>query len=168
VIYVDPDAYARLGTQDRHEVARVIGRLNRLEPEADRRILLAGPGRWGTTTVALGVPVAFAEIQRVSVLCEIMRLGEVVPDVSLGSHFFNDLVEQAMLYLALYPGYPGHLLEEARLRGWTGRLPELLPDDARLAGVIRVVDFPLPGDDRVLWLNASCVAQEALGWLARG
>ncbi len=165
VIYVDPDAYAALGTQDRHEVARVIGRLNRLEPGAERRTLLAGPGRWGTTTVALGVPVNFAEIQRVSVLCEIMRLGDVVPDVSLGSHFFNDLVEEAMLYLALYPGYAGHLLDEARLRAWPNLLPALLPDDARLAGVIRVVDFPLAGDGRALWLNASCVAQEATAWL---
>jgi hypothetical protein len=165
VIYVDPDAYARLATQARHEVARVIGRLNRLEPGADRRILLAGPGRWGTTTVSLGVPVTFAEIQRVSVLCEIMRLGDVVPDVSLGSHFFNDLVEEAMLYLALYPGYAGHALDEARLRAWPGRLAELLPDDAALAPVIRVVDFPLAGDPRRLWLNASCVAQEAVAWL---
>jgi len=166
IVYVDPDAYARLGTQDRHEAARVIGRLNRLEAGSDRRVLLAGPGRWGTTTVALGVPVTFAEIQRVSVLCEIMRLGDVVPDVSLGSHFFNDLVEQEMLYLALYPGYPGHLLDEPRLRALPNRLAELLPDDARLAEVVRVIDFPLPGDGRTLWLNASCVAQEAVTWLA--
>ena len=116
VVYVDPDAYVTLGTGDRHEVARVIGRLMRLEPEVDRKVMLLGPGRWGTTTVALGVPVSFAEIQRVSVLCEIMRIGDVVPDVSLGSHFFNDLVEESMLYVALYPAHPGHLLDEPRLR----------------------------------------------------
>jgi hypothetical protein len=165
VVFVDPDAYAALGTQDRHETARVVGRVTRHPASAELVVLLAGPGRWGTTTPSLGVPVSFPEIQRVAAICEIMRLGEVVPDVSLGSHFFNDLVEEAMLYLALYPGYPGHLLEEARLRGWPSRLPDLLPDDARLAGVIRVVDFPLAGDARTFWLNASCVAQEALGWL---
>ena len=117
VVYVDPDAYVNLGTGDRHEVARVIGRLMRLDPDVDRKVMLLGPGRWGTTTVALGVPVSFAEIQRVSVLCEIMRIGDVVPDVSLGSHFFNDLVEESMLYVALYPAHPGHLLDEPRLRG---------------------------------------------------
>lgn len=169
VVYVDPDAYVRLGTQDRHEVARVVGRVLRLVPKRALRVALLGPGRWGTTTPSLGVPVTFAEIQRASAICEIMKLGDVVPDVSLGSHFFNDLVEENMLYVALYPGYPGHALAEDRLRAAPNRLAELLPDDARLAEVIHVVDFP-PDGGRSLWLNANCVAQEVLCWIepARG
>ena len=167
VVYVDPDAYVNLGTGDRHEVARVIGRLMRLDPDVDRKVMLLGPGRWGTTTVALGVPVSFAEIQRVSVLCEIMRIGDVVPDVSLGSHFFNDLVEESMLYVALYPAHPGHLLDEPRLRGEPNLLASLLPDDGRMAGVIRVVDFTSK-DGQLLWLNCDCVRQEAVGFLEPG
>ena len=166
VVLVDPDAYVALGTQDRYEVARVIGRVTRLRPAGELEILLLGPGRWGTTTPSLGVPVSFAEIQRVSALCEVMGLGNVIPDVSLGSHFFNDLVESNMLYLALHPGYNGHALDLERLRAAPNRLPELLPDDARLAPVVRVIDFPLPEDDRVLWLNANSVAQEVVCYLA--
>ena len=167
IVYVDPDAYVRLGTQDRHEVARAIGRILRLAPKAALRVFLLGPGRWGTTTPSLGVPVTFAEIQRVSAVCEIMKLGDVVPDVSLGSHFFNDLVEEAMLYVALYPGYPGHALAAERLRAMPNRLSALLPDDARLAEVIRVLDFPDAGDGAgVLWLNANCVQQEVTCWVA--
>jgi pyruvate, water dikinase len=166
IVYVDPDAYARLGTQDRYEVARVVGRVVRRGAAPGPRVFLLGPGRWGTTTPSLGVPVSFAEIQRVSAVCEIMKLGDVIPDVSLGSHFFNDLVEENMLYVALYPGYAGHALDEARLRAAPSRLAELLPDDARLADVVHVVDFPLPGDGRTLWLNASCVAQEVVCYLA--
>ena len=165
VVYVDPDAYAGLGTQDRYEVARVVGRITRLEPAHRRHIFLLGPGRWGTTTPSLGVPVSFAEIQRVSALCEIMKIGNVIPDVSLGSHFFNDLVEENMLYVALYPGYPGHALDEAMLRGAPNVLPTLLPNDARMAEVVRVVDFPLEGDGRTLWLNANCVRQDVLCYL---
>jgi pyruvate, water dikinase len=165
IVYVDPDAYVRLGTQDRFEVARVVGRITRLDPAGARKIFLLGPGRWGTTTPSLGVPVSFPEIQRVSALCEIMKLGDVIPDVSLGSHFFNDLVEESMLYVALYPGYPGHALDEARLRAAPNRLAELSPDDARMSEAIRVIDFPLPGDGRTLWLNASCVGQEVLCYL---
>ncbi len=167
VVYVDPDAYALLGTGDRHEVGRVVGRLTALDREGRQKVLLLGPGRWGTTTPALGVPVSFAEIQRVSALCEIMRLGDVVPDVSLGSHFFNDLVEESMLYLALFPALAGHALDEARLRAAPNRLAALLPDDARLEGVIRVVDFP-PHGARTLWLNADCVRQEAVCYEAPG
>jgi hypothetical protein len=167
VVWVDPDAYAALGTQDRHETARVIGRVTRHAGSEHLAVLLAGPGRWGTTTVSLGVPVSFAEIQRATAICEVMRLGHVVPDVSLGSHFFNDLVEENLLYLAVYPGYDGHRVDEARLRSAPNRLEELCPDDARMAPVVRVVDFPLPGDDRTLWLHASCVAQTAVCHLAR-
>ena len=163
IVYVDPDVYATLGTQDRHEVARVVGRAVRRERGPS--VLLVGPGRWGTTTPSLGVPVSFAEIQRVSVLCEVMKIGDVVPDVSLGSHFFNDLVEANMLYLALYPSYPGHALDEARLRGATNRLPQLLPDDARLSNAVRVVDFPLEGDGRTLWLNANSFEQKVVCYL---
>ena len=163
LVYVDPDAYALLPTQDRHEVARVIGRLGRLPDARDRSTFLLGPGRWGSTTVSLGVPVTFAEIQRVSAICEILRIGNVIPDVSLGSHFFNDLVEANMLYVALYPTRPGHRLDEDRLRQAPNRLAELLPDDARLATVLHVVDLPLP-DGGILWLNADCVKQEVVCW----
>ena len=34
-----------------------------------------------------------------------------------------------------------------------------------MATVIHVVDFPLEGDGRTLWLNANCVAQEAVAYL---
>jgi hypothetical protein len=183
LVYVDPDAYARLGTQDRHEVARVVGRVTRLEraragrgvapavAAAERhhrpelRILLVGPGRWGTTTPSLGVPVSFPEIQRVHAICEVMKLGNVIPDVSLGSHFFNDLVEEDMLYLALFPGYAGHALAEERLRGAPNRLAELVPDDAAMAGVVHVIDFPQAADGRSLWLHADCERQEVRVYL---
>jgi pyruvate, water dikinase len=166
VVYVDPDAYASLGTQDRYEVARVIGRVTRADAARALRILLLGPGRWGTSTVSLGVPVSFAEIHRVSAICEILRMGaNVVPDVSLGSHFFNDLVEANMLYLAIDPGRAGHRLDEALLRREPNLLAAISPDDARLAGVVRVLDFPSRGDGRPLLLSANSVRQEVLCWL---
>ena len=91
--------------------------------------------------------------------------GSVVPDVSLGSHFFNDLVEANMLYLAVNPARPGNRLDEALLRREPNRLAEIVPDDARMAGVVRVVDFPLRGDGRALLLCANSVRQEVLCYL---
>ncbi|HYD42884.1 MAG TPA: PEP/pyruvate-binding domain-containing protein [Anaeromyxobacter sp.] len=164
VVYVDPDAYAGLGLQDRYEVARVVGRANRKLGPA--RVLLLGPGRWGTTTPSLGVPVSFPEIQRVSAVCEVMRLGNTIPDVSLGSHFFNDLVEENILYFAIFPGTAGYALDEARLRAAPNLLPELCPDDAGMARVVRVIDVDgrSTPDGKTLWLNANCVDQEARSW----
>lgn len=163
LVLVDPGAYARLAPRSRYEVARVVGRVNRLP---GRRVtVLLGPGRWGTSTVSLGVPVSFAEIARVSVVGEIVKqdMG-VIPDVSLGSHFFNDLVEANMLYLAVYPDRTGHRLDERLIRSAPNRLPDLLPDDSGMAEVVRVVDFPLP-DGRGLRLHADCVKQQVRCWL---
>ena len=75
--------------------------------------MLAGPGRWGTSTPALGVPVSFAEIDTVSILCEIaVMLEGLIPDVSLGTHFFNDLVEMDALYVAVFPERSGGVWDE--------------------------------------------------------
>ena len=66
---------------------------------------------------SLGVPVSFAEINTVSVICELTLMHEgVIPDVSLGTHFFNDLVEMDILYLAIIPGKNGDSMNEQFLR----------------------------------------------------
>ncbi len=109
LIYVVPSVYSQLSLSDRYSIARLIGRLTRLEKQPDGALLLVGPGRWGTAEPTLGVPVSFAEISRVTALCEIIEMREgLVPDVSLGTHFFNDLVEMQVLYLALIPGKEGN------------------------------------------------------------
>ncbi len=67
-----------------------------------------------------------------------------------------------MLYVAIFPGSSGYLLDEPRLRGAPNLLPDLCPADGALAQVVRVVDVGSPGawDTRTLWLNANCVGQE--------
>jgi pyruvate,water dikinase len=167
VVYVDPDAYAGLEAARRHEVARVVGRATALGAPERLRVLLVGPGRWGTRSLAAGVPTTFAELQGAAALCEVVRAGaKGSPEVSLGSHFFDELVEADMLYLAVHPGRPGHRLAEEALRAGPNRLAELLPADAGMADVVRVLDFPRPGDARSLWLHADFVRQEALCYLA--
>jgi hypothetical protein len=167
VVFVDPATYEDAPDALRHEVARAIGRITRLEPAGARRILLLGPGRWGSSAVSLGVPVSLADIQRVAAVGEIVSTrARRIPDVSLGSHFFGDLVEADILYFAIHPERPGNRLAEEALRAEPNRLAALLPADAGLAGVLRVVDFPRPGDGRALWLNASAVDQRVLCFLA--
>lgn len=166
VILVDADAYAALEPAARHEVARVVGRVVALGARERLRAVLVGPGRWGTRTPAAGVPTSFAEIQGVAAICEVVRAGaKGAPEVSLGSHFFDELVEADMLYVAVHAGRPGHRLAEELLRAAPNRLEELSPGDARMASVVRVLDFPLRGDRRSLWLHADFVRQEAVCYL---
>jgi pyruvate, water dikinase len=163
LIYVVPEVYARLSTSQRYSVARKIGELVHLEETlADRKIiLLAGPGRWCTSMPWLGVPVSFAEINRVSIVCELALMHQgLIPDVSLGTHFFNDLVEQDMLYLAVSPGSKGHLLNESMIRQRPNRLPDLLPSATEWAQAIWVVDSTAA--DEVLLLNVDSMRQKAV------
>lgn len=144
VISVDPEGYSALHLSDKYELARIIGRLNRLLPSRDEMpTLLMGPGRWGTTTPALGVPVRFAEFNAISVLAEVAFFaGGLMPELSFGSHFFQDLVESGIFYAALYPERKGCFLNSGLMEALPNRLAELLPDDARFAGVVRVLDLP--------------------------
>ncbi|MCL5095961.1 MAG: PEP/pyruvate-binding domain-containing protein [Candidatus Omnitrophica bacterium] len=105
LIYVVPSVYGKMPLSQRYSIARTIGRLTHLPSDGDARtLMLVGPGRWGTSMPSLGVPVSFAEINTVSVLAEVAVMHEgLVPDVSLGTHFFNDLVEMDMLCLAIFP-----------------------------------------------------------------
>ena len=64
-----------------------------------------GPGRWGSRgDIKLGVSVTYADINNTAMLIEIARrTGNYVPDLSFGTHFFQDLVEAQIRYLPLYP-----------------------------------------------------------------
>jgi len=162
LIYVSPEAYGELPLRDRYAIARLVGTLTHLDTaHAPAKTLLMGPGRWGTTMPALGVPVAFGEISTVSVLCEIVAMREnLVPDVSLGTHFFNDLVENDILYLALFPNREGNSLNDALIGSLPNSLSDAVPSAAKWRHVVRLVDFGgLVGKGPVK-LNANTLAED--------
>ncbi|MBN1672059.1 MAG: pyruvate, phosphate dikinase [Kiritimatiellae bacterium] len=167
IVYVVPSAYARLATYDCYAVARTIGRLMHVEDARERTTLILGPGRWGTTTPSLGVPVNFSEINTANVVCEIATMRDnLVPDVSLGTHFFNELVEMDVLYCALFPGKDGSVLNEDFFQKRPSRLTDLLPEGKDWEHVIRVIDAadlkPL-----ALVLNADAGKQRVVCYLER-
>ena len=166
VIYVSPAAYSRLPDSQRHEVAAVIGKLTHLR---DRKpaptIMLMGPGRWGTSTPSLGVPVSWKGISPVSVMCEIVAMhDDLVPDVSLGTHFFNGLIELEILYVAIYPRGKDSLnvdyFEHA-----PNKLLDVLPEASRWAEVIRVIDPAENAQGKRLHLCANPMEQSFLCYL---
>jgi hypothetical protein len=165
LVYVVPEQYSKLPIRDRYEVARVIGRINHTS-EKGRPISLAliGPGRWGTRSPELGIPVAFAEINRVNVLCEMVMMHEhLIPDVSLGTHFLNELVEMNMLYLALFPKRDANYLNQDFFLKAPNHLTTLVEDADRWKDVIRVVDAAdVAGAGRVVALIADAREQKVL------
>jgi len=164
-VYIVPAVYGDLPLRDRYAVARLIGRIMHADgPRAPKTILLIGPGRWGTTTPSLGVPVSFAEIDTVSALCEIVAMrDDLVPDVSLGTHFFNELVELDILYLALFPTQANNAWSRTFFETEAGnRLTDLVPEAADWESVVRVLDFGDAPGQGPLWLNADTLQQRVL------
>ncbi len=143
VIYIDPTGYNDLVIAEKHNIARLIGKLNRQITDCEnRQTMLLGPGRWGTTTPSLGVPVRFAEINNVRVLVEIARMSEdILPELSFGSHFFLDLVETNIFYIALFPENKDVFFNIDYLNGCENRLADLIPEDRHYENIVRVCDF---------------------------
>ncbi|MCB0650628.1 MAG: nucleotidyltransferase domain-containing protein [Saprospiraceae bacterium] len=142
VVYVDPEQYGKLSNyEELAAVGRAIGRLNKLLPK--RQFILLGPGRWGSRgDIKLGVSVTYSEINNTAVLIEIARkLKDYVPELSFGTHFFQDLVEANILYLPLYPDEFGNTFNESFFTDSPNILSSLFPDLNSLSGVIKVIDI---------------------------
>ncbi len=142
IIYVDPKKYTGLNLQDKHEVARIIGHLNRnINTKGNVSTFLFGPGRWGTTTPSLGVPVRFAEINNITALAEIaFSEGNLMPELSFGTHFFQDLVETGIFYVALFPEKEDVFINYDWMGKKTNLFEKLLPESGRFKDVISVFD----------------------------
>ena len=167
LVYVDPDEYARLHQRDRYQIARLVGRVcQRLSESADgNTILLIGPGRWGTSTPSLGVPVRFAEIGKVRMICELISPNEgPVPDISLGTHFFSDLVERDIMYFALVLGRSGEF-NRSLVTAAPNRLVDLLPDEQKWSRVLHVVRGQAISGYR-LHMHGDSVHQSVLCYIA--
>jgi hypothetical protein len=143
IVFVDPKAYEAIPIQQKYDVARAIGAINKQTSDRnDTGLLLLGPGRWGTTTPSLGVPVSFSEINNVAVLGELACEGtNLQPDLSFGTHFFQDLVETDIFYVAIFPSQKGFSFNEKWFASQPNQLEQLLPDKSRYAEVIKVIDL---------------------------
>lgn len=164
IIYVVPSVYSVMGEADRHAVADLIGELAHHPSVKDGVTMLMGPGRWGSTTPALGVPVSFMNITPVSVICEMVMMREnLVPDVSLGTHFFNELVENNMRYLAFFPDRDGNYLNTGLLEAEASNfLTELLPKRGELSACVRIMSAADIAPDRHLSLFVDPLKSEAV------
>ncbi len=165
LIYVVPEKFAQLTVQEQHEIARLIGRLNAaIAADGSENVMLLGPGRWGTSCPFLGIPVVFAEISRVAVLCEIVAMREnLVPDVSLGTHFLNELIEMDILYLALFPHKGDNNLKEEVFGLTANRLLDFVPEAGRWTETVRVVNAAdIAGEGGTLYLAADAFTQRVI------
>ncbi len=166
IVYVVPEAYSQIQKFDDFiNVGRAVEMLNSLLPK--RRFVLIGPGRWGSRgDVKLGVQVRYSGINNTAALIEVARRKSgYMPELSFGTHFFQDLVEADIRYLPLYPDDAGIIFNERFLTGSENMLPQLLPQWEYLSDVVRVIDVMKASHGRVLKIVMNADLEEALGFL---
>jgi hypothetical protein len=166
IIYVDPEGYSALSLSQKYDIARLIGKINRgISDRQSMPTLLIGPGRWGTTTPSLGVPVRFSEINNVCLIVELAYMREgLMPELSFGTHFFQDLVETDIFYIALFPDAHHSAINMAMLRQGPNILKEILPDLEKYEQVVIIRDLK----DSCYYLFADVVSQKVVCFSRQG
>jgi hypothetical protein len=103
VVRIDPKLYYEHPYNQKPAIARIVGQINQHYKDSGKVVMLLVPGRIGTSSPELGVPVRFAEISNMSIACEVSYEGAgYLPELSFGSHFFQDLVEADVFYAAVF------------------------------------------------------------------
>jgi len=166
LVYVDPDKYSELGSiEELRQVGRCVGKLNKILPK--KKFVLLGPGRWGSKgDIKLGVNVTYSDINKTAVLIEIAReKGNYVPDLSFGTHFFQDLVEAQIRYIPLYPDKKENLFNTHFFNCSKNILPEILPEYSKIGCCVKVVDISAETNGKVLKIFMNADLDEAIGYM---
>jgi hypothetical protein len=163
VVYVDPRAYDRLeSVEKKHKVGWAVGQLN--QRLAGKRYALFGPGRWGSNDINLGVRVTYSDINNTRLLVEIAFARDgYTPEVSYGTHFFQDLVEADIAMIPLFPDTPGNMLREELLLGSENSLSRIDPGLKELSEVIKLLHVPSVRQGQLLQVYLDGESQEGTG-----
>ena len=142
IVWLDPQKYYEYPYAKKTDVARLIGRINRHFETVDKKLMLLVPGRIGTSSPELGVPVSYAEISQFNAICEVAyKDAGYHPELSYGSHMFQDLVEADVYYGAINDNRNTRLYQPELLRRYPEVLEALLPGEAELTDIVKLYDL---------------------------
>ena len=103
VVWIDPILYYQLPYRRKYEIKEALSAVNWHYRGQGRALLLLTPGRICTSSPELGVPSGFSDISEFSVIAEVSESkAGYIPELSFGSHIFQDLVEAGILYTAVF------------------------------------------------------------------
>jgi hypothetical protein len=140
IAFVPPEKYYALPSMTaRNELGRLIGRLNTcLKPKS---FICVGPGRWGTNNPDLGVFVGYADICNAGALVELSgRDVGPAPEPSLGTHFFQDLMEATIFPVAIGLDKPDTIFNRAFFYDTPNCLLNFIEARPDLVDCLRLID----------------------------
>lgn len=141
IVSVDPVAYYNMPYKDKYKAAKAVGCVNWAMRGKNKKMLLLTPGRIGTSSPELGVPAQFSDISEYEAVCEISdsRAG-YNPELSYGSHFFQDLVEAGILYNAIFENEKTKAFNPDMLSEYKNILCDLDPQHEEVKDIVHVYD----------------------------
>ena len=141
IVQIEPKEYYEFPYIRKQEVADVIGKINAFYKNTGKKLLLTVPGRIGTSSPELGVPVRFADISGFCGICEVSdnRAG-YMPELSYGSHMFQDLVEAEIFYGAIFGDRRTKCYHRDFFVGQKNLFSEICPDKGELSHIVRVYE----------------------------
>jgi pyruvate, water dikinase len=168
LLYIHPREYHAISSLElKKGLGRLVGKINRYPAVRHSRLLMMGPGRWGSSHIDLGINVGYADIDNASVLVELaMEEAGHRPEVSYGTHFFQDLVEGQTIYLPVYPEDPESSFNEDFFRQAPNVLAQLLPGHTELEKAVRLIDVPSATQGLYARVIADVQTQTAVCFLA--
>ncbi len=166
IVYIPGEEYSKMSVSDKYEIARLVGQINRFFCNREHEpMMLIGPGRWGTSTPSLGVPVSFAEISNAAVLVEVASQKHgYMPELSYGTHFFQDLVETRIFYIALFPDQEEMVFNHELFKQFNNALPEIFPEHSKWRNAIKIIRPAESG--KKLWLDAGLRPRRLMSFFA--
>ena len=90
----------------------------------------------------------------------------LTPDLSLGTHFFNDIVETNIIYLGVSPGRREAIFNNERLQAIPNKLLQLIPESQKWTNAVFVIDPSDIHPNCSIFLHADTLEQVGLVFLA--
>lgn len=164
VVYVDHNGYSQLESEEemRH-VGKIVSKLNHMLP--DKKFILIGPGRWGSKgDIKLGVPINYSDINKTAILVEYAKKkSDYVPELSFGTHFFQDLVEANIKYLPLYPDEKDNIFNTKFFNDTPNSLSNFVDCEDKYLDVVKLiqVNYFMKNGKLMVYMNGE--NSEAIG-----
>lgn len=147
VVWIDSIEYYKYPHNQKSQICSVVSRVNKYYEGSNKKLMLISPGRIGTSSPELGVPVVFSDISNFKILCEYadIEIG-FVPELSYGSHMFQDMVETEMFYVAVMGTKESgtELFQNNFLENEESLLCKILPNMEIYKDIIKVYEFNSP------------------------
>lgn len=131
VVYVKPENFNSLANP---ELAKEIESINAELIERGEPYILIGPGRWGSSDPALGIPVKWPQIAGARLITETALPGYRI-EPSQGTHFFQNLTSFGVGYFTVDPTAGNGFFDSNYLDGF----PATYESES-----LRIVEFPTP------------------------